>query len=251
MRWHGLLSEVHDTKLESEIWNENLHDVVSVLEQADIPHVLVSDRFEPARIAVQEHDRAAVVEAMAKHLRSAPFYVDLRDALGETRGTVLARQIGDAAPVPALVVYRSVVTTSRTLTYGPEQGCTIEFWAQDEETKDFVAPAPFAFPSRRGFALSSLAPDATITVGDRERGHHARHARTHERRHLLPHRLRVDVARRRRPGMDGTPRPAPAGGRGQAVRSARRRPVRQPGRAQVLDAVGRRCTRRGSGTCTW
>ena len=167
VRWHGRLAEVHDAQLESEIWNENLHDVVSVLEQADIPHVLVSDRFEPGRIAVQEHDRAPVVDALAKNLRTAPFYVDLLDALGETRGTVLARQIGDAAPVPAIVVYRSVVTRSRTLAYGPEQGCGIEFWSQDEETKHFVAPAPFAFPSRRGFALPSLAPDATITVGDR------------------------------------------------------------------------------------
>ena len=166
VRWHGRLAEVRDSQLESDIWNENLHDVVSVLEQADIPHILVSDRFEPGRIAVQEQDRAAVVDALEKSLRTAPFYVDLLDELGETRGTVMARQIGRAAPVGAVLVYRSVVTTSRTLVYGPEQGCAIEFWAQDEETKDFVAPS-LTIASRRGFALSSLASDATITVGDR------------------------------------------------------------------------------------
>ena len=165
-RWRGRLSEVHDTQLESEIWNRNLHDVVSVLEQADVAYILVSDRFEPGRVAVSEHDRAAVASALARHLRDAPFYVDLLDDFGEPRGTVLARQIEDAAHAPAILVYRSVVTTSRTLLYGPEQGCAIEFWSQDAETKAFMSPP--ASPSRRGFALESLAPDATVTVGDRD-----------------------------------------------------------------------------------
>ena len=165
-RWRGRLSEVHDTQLESEIWNRNLHDVVSVLEQADIAHILVSDHFEPGRIAVSEDDRAAVSSALARGLRDGPFYVDLLDDLAETRATVLARQIEDAADAPSIIVYRSVVTTSRTLVYGPEQGCGIEFWSQDPATQHFMSPP--AVPSRRGFALPSLVPDATVTVGDRD-----------------------------------------------------------------------------------
>jgi hypothetical protein len=166
VRWRGRLSEVHDTQLEREIWYRNLHDVVSVLEQADISHILVSDQFEPGRIAVSEDDRASVTSALARGLRDAPFYVDLLDDLGEARGTLLARQVEDAAAAPAMIVYRSVVTTSRTLFYGPEQGCAVEFWAQDAATQHFMSPP--VTPSRRGFALRSLAPDATVTVGDRD-----------------------------------------------------------------------------------
>ncbi len=164
-RWRGRLSEVRDNQLESEMWNRNLHDVVSVLEQAGISHILVSDRFEPGRIAVSEDDRADVTRALARGLRDAPFYADLLDDLGETRGTILVRQVEEAADAPAMIVYRSVVTTSRTLFYGPEQGCAVEFWVQDAATKQFMSPP--TTPSRRGFALPSLASDATVTVGDR------------------------------------------------------------------------------------
>jgi hypothetical protein len=164
-RWNGRLSEVNDTRLEGEAWNRNILDVASAFEQAGVAHILVSDHFEPGRIAVSEQDRAAVTAALARHLRDAPFYVDLLDDLGEPRATVLARQLEDAPDAPAILVYRSMVTTSRTLVYGPEQGCAIVFWSHAAAAEDVTTPP--AIHTRRGFALTSLVADTTVKVGDR------------------------------------------------------------------------------------
>ena len=164
-RWNGRLSEVNDTQVESEAWDRNIIDVVSALEKDGISHILISDRFEPGRIAVSEQDRAVVAGALARHLRDAPFYVDLLDDMGEPRTTVLARQLEDAPGASAILVYRSMVTTSRTLVYGPEQGCAIVFWSQAAAAEDTTRPP--AIHSRRGFALTSLDADTTVNVGDR------------------------------------------------------------------------------------
>ncbi|GAA1264415.1 hypothetical protein GCM10009665_62270 [Kitasatospora nipponensis] len=86
---------------------------------------------------------------------------------GEGRDEAPAEQPGEepAVLVKGVRVYRPVVTTSRTLAYGPEHGCDLDFW-------DSAAPSAGAIAAIHeppfGWWIPSLEPDSTVRIGGRD-----------------------------------------------------------------------------------
>ena len=207
---------------------------MTVLEQAGIPHILVSDRFEPGRFAVRS--RTAPPSSMPWPRSCAPLRSTSTCSTSSARPAAPSWPARSATPPDGrVVVYRSWSPPRAPSSTGPTRAAPSSSGRRTRRPRDLVAPASQS--SRRGFALPSLAPDATITFGDRSV------ATTHDM--LEP--TNDDITSPSTSCGRGSMTATRHGGHGATstcwrpaapVRSARRRPVRQPGRAQVLHALG-------------
>ncbi|MFE0812860.1 stealth conserved region 3 domain-containing protein [Streptomyces sp. NPDC058794] len=171
VRAGGRLSEVRDDLQGSEIIQRNFETVVEALESHGIPYVLLRDRDDNPRrrLAVDAVEQGRVRKALAGAYEGKAVYAELLKPRTHAPGVLLAERLEAAGEVAGLRVFRPVVTSSRTLRFGPAYGCDIEFWRQvpEEEGGDgqFVAPLR---PSAVGPKLPSLTADARTRVRDRE-----------------------------------------------------------------------------------
>jgi hypothetical protein len=165
VRWSGTLNEEHDSLLEPDLLVRNVAFAASALRSAGIAFVVVSSPNEPGRIAVDGTSAAAVVGAVRALGAGAPVYSERVDRAGRRRHRTLAAETVHDEDDAALITYVPVVSRTRTLRYGPAQGCTIEFWQPSAGPPGWASPLT---PTRRGRWLTSLSSDTSIVVGDME-----------------------------------------------------------------------------------
>jgi glycosyltransferase involved in cell wall biosynthesis len=165
IRSAGRLAELRDDITGPLMAETNLEISTGVLEDAGIPYILLRATGAAHRIAVAVEDRPRVLEALATALHGKPVYAELITPRGAAPGAVLAERLGDVGEVAGLRVFKPVTTESRTLRYGPAYGCSVEFWATDEEDGWRSTPRAATLLGRR---LPSLEPTAKLRVGTRD-----------------------------------------------------------------------------------
>jgi hypothetical protein len=171
VRASGRLSEVRDDLQGSDIIQRNFETVIAALEKHDIPYVLLRDREDipRQRVAVDTVHQLRTRKALAAEYEGKAVYAELLKPRTHAPGVLLAERLEGAGEVAGLRVFRPVVTSSRTLRFGPAYGCDVEFWRRvpEEEGGDGRFTAPLR-PSAVGPKLPSLTADATLRVRDRE-----------------------------------------------------------------------------------
>lgn len=160
----GRLAAVDDTLLNPDAATANLLLVADALEAADVEFVVIDERTIPSRIAVAAENRPAAVAALARATAGLPVYAELLVPRLQRPGTVLIGGLPATIDVRGLRVFRPVVTTGRTLRYGPGVACDVEFWPLDAESGARLAPLGATV---RGRSLPSLTPDAVVDVAQR------------------------------------------------------------------------------------
>lgn len=171
VRSGGRLSEVRDDLRAPDVVQRNFETVVSALREHGIPYVVLRDREESPRrrVAVDAEHQALVRKALAAAYEGKAVYAELLRPRTHAPGVLLAERLEAVGEVAGLRVFRPVVTSGRTLRFGPAYGCDVEFWrrapAEEGGDEQFVAPLR---PSAVGPRLPSLTADATVRVGDRE-----------------------------------------------------------------------------------
>ncbi|MGW6572017.1 Stealth CR1 domain-containing protein [Streptomyces sp. NPDC054945] len=187
VRHRGRLALVRDDLLPADARDANLRSLAQALEAAAVPYGLVPDGRLTHRVAIAPGDRAAALKACAAAFAGLPVYARLVTADGEA-GEVLAEDLpaavdaAEAVPLPgdgdrpageaprpahvrAVRLHHPVVTSGRTLTYGPETGCDLEFWEAPDSGEGAIATlreTPY------GWWVPSLTASATHRVGDRD-----------------------------------------------------------------------------------
>ncbi|MFB7268131.1 hypothetical protein ACFCXH_39245, partial [Streptomyces nojiriensis] len=183
VRHCGRLVTVRDDLLPADARTASLRSVAEALEAAAVPYGLVPDGGLVHRVAIAPGDRAAALKACAAAFAGLPVYARLLTADGEA-GDVLAEDLPAAvesvetgkdgvdgkesahtARVRAVRVHRPVITSGRTLRYGPETGCDLEFWEAPDSGEGALAvlrETPY------GWWVPSLAASTTRRIDDRE-----------------------------------------------------------------------------------
>ncbi|RKE19458.1 stealth conserved region 3 domain-containing protein [Streptomyces sp. TLI_171] len=190
VRHLGQLTEVRDDLLAPQARQANLIAVAEALDAAGLPYLLIPDRGVRHRLGVRPGGREAALAAVAAAFRGAPVYAALLGH-GRVHATVLAEGLpaaveehetppppaeapeGEQPPLPpeppervkGVRLYRPVVTTGRTLHYGQDHGCDLEFWDATESQAGGVASID---ETPYGWWLPSLEAAGTVRVGDRE-----------------------------------------------------------------------------------
>ncbi|MFG2978011.1 Stealth CR1 domain-containing protein [Streptomyces sp. NPDC048331] len=173
VRHRGRLALVRDDLLPADARDANLRALAEALEAASVPYGLVPDGRLTHRVAVAPGDRGAALKACAAAFAGLPVHARLVTADGDAADAgadVLAEDLVaavDAAEtfVRAVRLHQPVVTSGRTLTYGPETGCDLEFWEAPESGEGAIATlreTPY------GWWVPSLTASATHRVGDRD-----------------------------------------------------------------------------------
>ncbi|MFF4444471.1 stealth family protein [Streptomyces sp. NPDC001502] len=179
----GRLVTVRDDLLPADARAASLRSVAEALEAAAVPYGLVPDGGLIHRVAIAPGDRAAALKACAAAFTGLPVYARLVTADGAA-GHVLAEDLPAAvesvetgkdgrdgkepahtARVRAVRVHRPVITSGRTLKYGPETGCDLEFWEVPDSGEGALAvlrETPY------GWWVPSLAASTTRRIDDRE-----------------------------------------------------------------------------------
>ncbi|MER6444686.1 hypothetical protein DEJ51_11800 [Streptomyces venezuelae] len=172
VRHRGRLALVRDDLLPADARDANLRSVAEALEAAAVPYGLVPDGRLRHRVAIAPGDRDTALKACAAAFTGLPLYARLITADGEA-GDVLAEDLPAAveaaeahpARVRAVRLHHPVVTSGRTLAYGPETGCDLEFWEAPDSGEGALATlceTPY------GWWVPSLAASATRRIGDRD-----------------------------------------------------------------------------------
>ncbi|MFI1652500.1 stealth family protein [Streptomyces avidinii] len=182
------LATVRDDLLPADARAATLRSVAEALEAAAVSYGLVPDGGLVHRVAIAPGDRAAALKACAAAFTGLPVYARLLTADGEagdalaedlpaavesaeTAGARDAKDAKDAkaathtARVRAVRVHQPIITSGRTLAYGPETGCDLEFWEVPDSGEGALAvlrETPY------GWWVPSLAASATRRIDDRE-----------------------------------------------------------------------------------
>lgn len=202
VRHRGRLSRVRDDLLPAGARDANLSAVADALDAAAVPYGLVPDGELRHRVAIAPGDRAAALKACAAAFTGLPVYARL---LGEGAGAggdgsgagafpeVLAESLPDAVAaqegspaetsgtsrtsdtpdtpdtphpkIKGIRLFQPVVTSGRTVAYGPETGCDLEFWEAADSGTGAVAglrETPY------GWWVPTLEATSTRRVGDRD-----------------------------------------------------------------------------------
>ncbi|MFI8998937.1 stealth conserved region 3 domain-containing protein [Streptomyces sp. NPDC053542] len=164
VRSAGRLAELRDDLTAPQVADRNLELATDALTAHGIGYVLLRDDALAHRIAVAVEDRERTLAALAEELAGEPVYGELVSPRGHAPGALLAERLREAGEVAGVRVFKPVTSESRTLRYGPGFGCTVEFWAEDE---DGWREAPRG-TTLLGPRLPSLEPTAKWRVADRD-----------------------------------------------------------------------------------
>ncbi|WP_328619652.1 stealth conserved region 3 domain-containing protein [Streptomyces sp. NBC_00354] len=177
VRHRGRLARVRDDLLPACARDAGLNAVAEALEAAAVPYGLVPDGGLRHRVAIAPDDRAAALKACAGAFAGLPVYALLLGDAGEA-GEVLAealpeavaaRESGPADPphpkIKGVRLFQPVVTSGRTLAYGPDTGCDLEFWEAADSGTGAIAglrETPY------GWWVPTLEATSTLRVGERD-----------------------------------------------------------------------------------
>ncbi|MFE0578306.1 stealth family protein [Streptomyces sp. NPDC058874] len=184
IRYRGRLAHVRDDLLPPDVREANLRIAAEALEAGGVAYGLVPDGGPAHRVAIAPGDRDAALKAWAHACAGLPVYAQLLGDGGEL-GEVLAESLPDAVaakeaahpqtggpadgnqhpPVRGVRLFMPAVTSGRTLYYGPDHGCDLEFWDPSDSGSGGVAAlreCPY------GWWLPSLTATATRKVGSRD-----------------------------------------------------------------------------------
>ena len=166
VRASGRLAEVRNDLLANDAVIRNLGHVADVLERHGIPYVMLRSKRSQKRIAVPVNRRREVLEAFAADYAGQAVYAELLGPTDDAPGAVLAERLASVGEVKGLRVFRPVISSSRTLRYGPGYGCDLEFWTQDPggESGGWVTSRGATLV---GSSLPSLVPTSTLKIDDR------------------------------------------------------------------------------------
>ncbi|MFK0044778.1 stealth conserved region 3 domain-containing protein [Streptomyces sp. NPDC090741] len=183
VRHRGRLSRVRDDLLPAGARDANLRAVAEGLETAGVPYGLVPDGELRHRVAIAPGDRASALKACAAAFAGLPVYARLLgdgdgDGDGGEAGEVLAETLPEAVAaqegppagthppkIKGIRLFQPVVTSGRTVAYGPETGCDLEFWEAAESGIGAIAglrETPY------GWWVPTLEATSTTRVGDRD-----------------------------------------------------------------------------------
>ncbi|MDL4773223.1 stealth conserved region 3 domain-containing protein [Actinomadura xylanilytica] len=107
----------------------NLETVTEALRDGSVPFLVLRDRGLRHRVAVTEDHRAEALAVLARHYGEEPVYAQ---PLKAAPGTPPSGPVGDVEswPVPGgLRIFHVIAPTTRTLEFGEDHGCDLEFWA--------------------------------------------------------------------------------------------------------------------------
>ncbi|MEV0604310.1 stealth conserved region 3 domain-containing protein [Streptomyces sp. NPDC050315] len=164
VRSAGRLAELRDDLTAPQVADRNLELATDALTAHGIGYVLLRDDALAHRVAVAVEDRERALAALAEELAGEPVYGELVSPRGHAPGALLAERLREAGEVAGVRVFKPVTSESRTLRYGPGFGCTVEFWAEDE---DGWREAPRG-TTLLGPRLPGLEPTAKWRVADRD-----------------------------------------------------------------------------------
>ncbi|MER5861788.1 stealth family protein [Kitasatospora sp. NPDC002040] len=188
VRHAGHLAGVRDDLLSWQARDANLGEVAGALDAAGLDYALVPGHGFRHRLAIRPGDRAAVLESCVAAFADQPVYFELlghgrelglnpaeglpalvaaveRVPEPEPAGAAEPAEPPEPERVKGLRVFRPSVTTGRTLYYGADHGCELEFWDADAEGSGAVASideTPF------GSWLPSLETSASVRIADRD-----------------------------------------------------------------------------------
>ncbi|WP_457032116.1 stealth family protein [Kitasatospora sp. P5_F3] len=183
---HGdRLAGVRDDLLSWQARDAGLAEVAEVLDRAGVGYALVPDPGYRHRLAIRPGDRRAVLDAFAVACADQPVYFELLGhgkELGLTLAdgllaAVAATEAVMAEPeegaqeepeierVKGLRVFRPTVTTGRTLYYGADHGCDLEFWDVDAEGSGAVAAIA---ETPYGWWLPSMETSGPVRIAGRD-----------------------------------------------------------------------------------
>jgi hypothetical protein len=143
VRSAGRLSLQSDEMMPNEAAERNLHLVAEVLDRHGITYHVIRDHGVRIRVAIHERDRDAALAALAVDFAEKPMYTELVSPAGVVSGVTLAALAGTSEQgqnAGGLRVFQPVVTSSRTLRYGPAYGCDVEFWRDGELEEGSLRP---------------------------------------------------------------------------------------------------------------
>ncbi|WP_329564780.1 stealth family protein [Kitasatospora sp. NBC_01266] len=199
----GLVAEVRDDLLSGDAFLRSFTETTDLLEASGIEFAPIRGQEFRQWVVIAPGQRAEVLAAFAAAFRDQPVYADLlghdvtlrtvlaeelpqavaaleavpEEAPEEQAGEQAEEQAGEeqaalpepeAAPVvlvKGVRIYRPVVTSGRTLSYGAEHGCDLDFWDSAAPSEGAIAAIhepPF------GWWVPSLRPDTTVRIGGRE-----------------------------------------------------------------------------------
>ncbi|MFD6969594.1 stealth family protein [Streptomyces sp. NPDC059979] len=184
VRYRGRLARVRDDLLPPDVREANLRTAAEALEAAGIAYGLVPDGGLAHRVAISPGDRDAGLKAWSHACAGLPVYAQLlgdRGELGEVLAEALPEAVAakeaerrpDAGPadedpyhqVKGIRLYEPAVTSGRTLYFGPDHGCDLEFWEHSDSGTGGVAAlreCPY------GWWLPSLTATIPRRVGLRD-----------------------------------------------------------------------------------
>ncbi|MER6980321.1 stealth conserved region 3 domain-containing protein [Streptomyces carpinensis] len=171
VRAGGRLCEVRDDLQGADVIQRNFETAVTALEEHNIPFVVLRDSGDipRSRVAVDTAHQMLVHKALAATYEGQAVYAELLKPRTHAPAVLLAERLPGVGEGAGLRVFRPVVTSTRTLRFGPAYGCDVEFWhragQEDGDGEQFVAPLR---PSAVGPRLPSLTADATLRVRDRD-----------------------------------------------------------------------------------
>ncbi|MBO2448470.1 stealth conserved region 3 domain-containing protein [Actinomadura barringtoniae] len=183
VRFGGRLCRVTDDLMPAEVTRANLEIVTGPLDRAGVAYQLLRDQGVRHRVVVRAGQRTAAIEALTGAYADDAVYAEPLRAGGRAAAGTLVAEIEDAVDLAGLRVFQPVVTSSRTLSYGPAYGCDLEFWTEDDDESSTTRGGPtphtpradsvgILVPTRRTL-LGDTVPAAAMTpgrvrIGDRE-----------------------------------------------------------------------------------
>lgn len=168
VRCGGRLSIVRDDMTPADVAYANFATVTNLLERRNIPYWVARDHGVRHRVVVAPELRSAVIDVLAEEFAAAPVYAETLAQRARVTAVTLAACLtteSRAAEAAGLRVFQPVVSSSRSLRYGPAFGCDVEFWNLSPDESTLVATRATLLGS--SVPLAAVTP-ATLTVRGRQ-----------------------------------------------------------------------------------